>query len=250
MIERWHALSGPTANRWIGNPDLNPEKHYKAEVGVNFKGDGYKDYQRSKPQGSAWQAGFSTYYDKVDDFVTLDKARGQSGVLQSDSATISRNVDATLMGASAELAWNINTNLSTRVVANYTYGENDSDNRPLYQVRPFETYWLVDYQDDLGVIGTWNVGAKLRYSGRQSRLDDDTLTGLGMDNDGTSGAFTTLDLYGGLQLYNQVGLSLGVDNVFDKQYNEHLTGTHVANTGRTAVTAPGRSFFVRAVASF
>jgi len=250
MIERWHALSGPTANRWIGNPDLDPEKHYKAEVGVSFKGDGYKDYQRSKPQGSAWQTGFRAYYDRVDDFVTLDKARGQSGVLQSDSATIARNVDATLMGASAELAWNVNTNLSTRVVASYTYGDNDSDNRPLYQVRPLETYWLVDYQDDLGVIGTWNVGSKLRYSGRQSRLDDDTSTGLGMDNDGTSGAFSTLDLYGGVQLYNQVGLSLGVDNVFDKKYNEHLSGTHVANTGRTAVTAPGRSFFVRAVASF
>ncbi|WP_417831763.1 TonB-dependent receptor [Terasakiella sp.] len=248
--ERWHALSGPSANRWIGNPDLNPEKHHKAEIGVEFKGDGYKDYQRSTGQGSAWKTSFSTYYDKVSDFITYDKARGQSGVLLADNATISRNVDATLIGAKAEVQWNVNTNLATRLVATYTYGDNDSDNRPLYQVRPFETYWLVDYTDDLDVIGTWNVGSKLRFSGRQSRLDDDATTGLGMDTDGTSGAFATLDLYGGVQLYNQVGLSLGVDNVFDKEYNEHITGEHIANTARAAVDAPGRTFYVRAVANF
>jgi len=248
--ERWHALSGPSANRWIGNPDLDPEKHHKAEIGIEFKGDGYKDYQRSSGQGSAWKTSFSTYYDKVSDFITYDKARGQSGVLLADNAIISRNVDATLIGAKAEVQWNVNTNLATRLVATYTYGDNDSDNRPLYQVRPFETYWLVDYTDDLDVIGTWNVGSKLRFSGRQSRLDDDATTGLGMDTDGTSGAFATLDLYGGVQFYNQVGLSLGVDNVFDKEYNEHITGEHIANTARPAVDAPGRTFYVRAVANF
>lgn len=249
-IERWHALSGPTANRWIGNPNLNAEKHYKMEVGVEFKGDEYKAYQRSNPEGSAWKAKFSAYYDKVDDFVTLDKARGQSGVLQSDSALISRNVDATLFGGVAEFELNVNRNLSSRLIATYTHGDNDTDNRPLYQVRPYEAYWLIDYTDDVGVVGTWNVGSKLRFSGRQDRLDDDTSTGLGMDNDGTSGAFTTLGLYGGVQLYNQVGLSLGIDNIFDKHYNEHITGEHVAGATKTAVNAPGRTFFLRAVANF
>lgn len=249
-IERWHALSGPTAGRWIGNPNLNPEKHYKAEIGVEFKGDGYKAYQRSKPEGNAWKTKFSAYYDKVNDFISLDKARGQSGVLQSDGATVSRNVDATLIGGSAEFEFNINRNLSSRLVATYTYGDNDTDNRPLYQVRPYEAYWLLDYTDDVGVAGTWNVGSKVRFSGRQDRLDDDNSTALGMDNDGVSGAFTTLDLYGGLQLYNQVGISLGIDNVFDKHYNEHVTGEHVASTTKSAVTAPGRTFFVRAVANF
>ncbi len=251
-IERWHSLDNPASgsDRWIGNPDLETEKHHKIELGMSFKGDGYKDYQRSKPKGSSWNVGFSGYYDNVTDFVTLDKANGQSGILQSDLATISRNVDATLIGGSAEFAWNVNPNVSTKLIATYTYGDNDTDNRPLYQVRPFETYWLVDYKDDLDVIGTWNVGSKLRFSGRQDRLDDSTATGLGMDNDGTSGAFATLDLYGGVQLYNQIGLSFSVDNVFDKHYNEHITGEHVASVYKSAITAPGRSFFIRAVANF
>jgi iron complex outermembrane receptor protein len=251
-IERWHALDNPSSGslRWIGNPELEAEKHHKIELGLSFKGDGYKAYQRSKPQGSAWSAKFSGYYDKVQDFVTLDKANGQDGILQSDLATISRNVDATLIGGSAEFAYTVNRNMSSRLIATYTYGENDTDNRPLYQVRPFEAYWLMDYADDLGVMGTWNVGSKVRFSARQDRLDDSTDTGLGMDNDGTSGSFTTLDLYGGVQLYNRVGLSFGVDNVFDKHYNEHITGEHIANVDRSAITAPGRTFFVRAVANF
>jgi iron complex outermembrane receptor protein len=99
-------------------------------------------------------------------------------------------------------------------------------------------------------MGTWNVGSNIRFSGRQSRLDDDATTGLGMDNDGVSGSFAVFNIYGGVQFYNRFGLNLGIDNLLDKHYNEHITGDHVASTTKTAITAPGRTFKIRAVANF
>ena len=154
-IERWHALSGPAASRWVGNPSLDAEKHHKAEAGVHWKGPDYRGYGRKGPEdgtflsSGAWRLGLSGFYDKVDDFVTLDRARGQSGVLLADSATVARNVDATKAGVELHAEWTLTRNLSTRALAVFTYGENDSDDRALYQVPPFEANWLVDYTDDL-----------------------------------------------------------------------------------------------------
>ncbi|MCB2099760.1 MAG: TonB-dependent receptor, partial [Rhodobacterales bacterium] len=249
-IERWHSLSGPPTSRWVGNPDLETEKHHQARAGLQWQGAGYRGYGRSAPDGASWLLRLDGHYDRVQDFVTLDIARGQSGVLMADGAIVSRNVSATLAGVTAEGQWNVTPNLSTRLVALYAYGENESDDRPLYQIRPFEANWLLDYQDDLGVIGTWNLGTKVRFSGRQTRVDDDSTTGLGMDTGGTAGSFTTVDLYGGFQLFNRVGVTFGVENLLDKHYHEHITGTHVASVSKLPIYAPGRTFFVRAVANF
>lgn len=249
-IERWHALrSGVTSSQWIGNPNLDSEAHHKVTLGFDWKSDNYKAYQRSKGGDSSWKIKVSGYYDKTRNFITLDRARGQSGVLRSDSTIIARNVDATLAGFDAEAQYNINRNLSTKVVASYMYGNNDEDDRPLYQIRPFEANWLVDYTDDLDVIGTWNIGAKARFSGKQTRVDDDTSNGLGMDQ-GTSAAFTTFDLYGSIQAYNRVGISAGIDNILDKHYSEHILGTHVASVSKSRVLAPGRVYYIRATANF
>ena len=69
------------------------------------------------------------------------------------------------------------------------------------------------------------------------------------DSAKTSG-FSVLDLYAGAQLYDRVSMTAGIDNVFDKRYAVHhvvpLTGTGAAK----GVDAPGRTFFVRATASF
>ncbi|MCP5367528.1 MAG: TonB-dependent receptor [Hyphomicrobiales bacterium] len=248
-VERWQAVSGPPASRWVGNPALEPEKHHRAEAGLEFRGDGYDGYQRSRGDAPSWMVRLGAFYDRVQDFVTFDRARGQAGVLAADGATVSRNVDATLAGLDAALEWNVTRHLSTRLAVSYLYGENESDGRPLYQVRPLAADWLLDYRAGLGPMAAWNLGASLRFSGRQDRVDDDALTGLGMDNDGPSGAFALLGLHGGLRWRDRFGLTLGVDNLLDKRTNEHLTGDHIADVNRTAVPAPGRTVYLRFVAA-
>lgn len=255
-IEAYHAMTHPMAgNRWIGNPGLDPEAHHKAELGFIWKGANYKGYGKLGPDADGpmsldnMQIKLSGYVDAVDNFIAFDRARGQNGILLADGALIHRNVDALFAGANFEARWNLTNNWSTAVQASYLWGNNESDNRALYQIAPMEANFLLDYRDTLGSVGTWNVGGKLRLVSDQNRVDDVAATGLGMDN-GKGKGFATVDIYGGMQISNRWSLSAGVNNLFDVDYQEHLTGSHIAAATKTKLNAPGRTFFVRSMLNF
>jgi iron complex outermembrane receptor protein len=250
-IERWHSVSGTGSQSWVGNPGLDPERHHKLSLGGAYKTDSFLEYGRMRPDsGPSIRLGASAYYDKVKDFVTGDRARGQDGILQSDGAIVYRNVDATLAGAELDGQWNLTRNWSTRLNLAYTWGQNTSDSRALYQIAPFEANWLVDYTDYLGSVGTWNAGGRLRMVAAQTRVDSDQSTGFGADTAGQSSAFAVLDLYAGLQFNDRVAFSAGIDNLLDQTYAEHLAGAHVESPDRTVVNAPGRSFHMRGLVNF
>ncbi len=147
------ATASGTSSRQVGNSDLDPEQHYRAEAGVALKGDDWLDYGRKRPGGDdgvgsrSWRLSLNGHVDQVMDFISRDRAHGQSGVLLNDNAFIWRNVDARLAGADAEAAWNLSRHWSTRLLVNYRWGENTSDGRALYGIDPLEANWLVDYQD-------------------------------------------------------------------------------------------------------
>ncbi len=59
-----------------------------------------------------------------------------------------------------------------------------------------------------------------------------------------------VDLYAGIQVHDRVGLRLGIENLFDKTYAEHDPHIATDESNPTAVNAPGRTFYARAVAAF
>ena len=59
-----------------------------------------------------------------------------------------------------------------------------------------------------------------------------------------------LDLYGGVEFKNKVGIRFGVANLFDKDYVEFISGDHVAALDTVVVHAPGRTFFISFHSSF
>ncbi|MBR9972221.1 TonB-dependent receptor domain-containing protein [Magnetospirillum sulfuroxidans] len=250
-----NATAAGTATRQVGNPNLNPEVHYRAETGIALKGADWLDYGRKRPGGDnflgsqSWRVSLSGYVDQVEDFISRDRAHGQSGVLLNDNAFIWRNVDARLAGTEAEAAINLTRNLSTKLALSYRWGENTSDGRALYGIDPLEANWLVDYQDSLSEIGSWNVGFKLRAVASQTRLDADASTGSGFDA-ANGGGFGLFDLYAGVQFLDTVGVRVGIDNVFDKTYAEHNPANTTDDPNPSAVNGPGRSFYARAIATF
>ncbi len=260
--ERYFALASPNAPapagfpaRQVGNPQLDPEYHNRLDIGGELHGDGWLEWGRKGPAGgewlgsSAWRLAAAGYVDYVQDFISRDRAHGQDGVLRNDNASIWRNVDAVLAGIELDAQWNLTRNWSTRLNLAYSYGENLSDDRPLYGIDPFEANWIVDYHDLLGSIGTWHVGGKLRLVAAQNRADISPATGSGFDPAETDG-FGVFDLYAGIQLHDRIGLRLGVDNVFDRTYAEHDPHSATDETNPGLVNAPGRFFYARAVANF
>ena len=250
-VEKYHAVSGAFTSRWIGNPQIAPEKHNKAEIGFVHENGDFLGYQRMRPGAGPFDSvriSGSVYFDRIDDFISLDRARGQSGIQVSDGALVYRNIDADWLGATADLQWNPTRHWSGRANASWQYAENTTDNRALYQIAPLEADLIADYQDNFGSLGSWNAGAKLRLAVDQDRMDDDTSTGSGFDEH--TGGFGVLDLYAGMQIYNRMSLSFGIDNVFDKDYREYIRGTHVDNPAKTTVYAPGRALWIRFSSNF
>lgn len=243
--ERFHALPGENGSGWIGNPFLKPERHNRISLQGSWQGEGYRDYGKVAhgDLAGAWKIEAQADYDKVSNFITLDRARRQPGILQADNNVISRNVDATLIGAELSAAKSLTDNLAVRGKIRYQYGENDTDKRALYNVRPMSADIAVDYRD-YAEFGSYNLGASLHYSHRNRRLDSDKKRGLGLDNPLNHQSYATVNLYAGLQTHDRFALTLGVNNLFDRQYYAFNEQPHIAAQSTLAVGAPERTYWL------
>lgn len=243
-LERFSALP----NGVISNPELDPEKHNFIKLTGSYKSEGYKGYMKNT---TGFEVGASAMYDDIKDLIILDRARGQSGVLATTTTgtMITRNVDARMFSANLYARANFTENLGANLKAIYAYGQNKSDNRALYQIRPFEVNVALDYKDTVS-FGEWSVGVAGRFVAKQSRGDFDSTTGFGFDLKEAAKSFATMDLYGSIQFKNSIGVRFGINNVFDKQYAEFISGNHVEAIPPSLVYAPGRVFWLSVHGSF
>ncbi|MBF0602638.1 MAG: TonB-dependent copper receptor [Nitrospirae bacterium] len=217
-----------TSSRWVGNPFLEPEKHHQLEVGLHMK-------------HNPWDLDTSVYYNDVADYILRDRDHNAHG---AGNATIYRNVQATLYGGEMSLNRHWAPQWTSGVTVAYVHADNDSDNRPLAQTPPLEGALTTDYDD-----GVWNVGAKLRLAARQNRVDADSTTGSGVDVGKTAG-FQTTDLYAGYLHDSGIRLKLGVNNVWNEDYAEHLNLSNTFDSTQVQVDEPGRSFWLTASMAF
>jgi iron complex outermembrane receptor protein len=248
-------VANGTPSRQVGNPGLDTEIHHRIEAGMTWAGADWAEWRRVRGTSgdrfaaNSWRLALSASYDRIDDFVSRDRARAQAGVLRADNAAIWRNVDAEIAAAEADLQWNLTRNLSMRANVWWNYGQNTTDDRPLYGISPLETTLIADWHDRLATVGTWNAAARLRMVANQDRADDDPATGSGYDPAETAG-FTVLDLFAGVQFSDRVGVQVGIDNVFDRNYAEHVPYRTTDDTNLGLVYAPGRFAWLRIVVNF
>lgn len=59
-----------------------------------------------------------------------------------------------------------------------------------------------------------------------------------------------MDVYGAVEFKNKFGVRLGVNNIFDKNYAEFISGNHVGALFPSLVNAPGRAVWLSFHASF
>lgn len=246
--ERFSSVPGPNGMSTVGNPFIKPERHNKIELGANLKGQGWGGYMKPKADDflHSWNLTASLWYDSVSDMIIYDRARSQSGIVQGlyTGDVINRNVDAVVAGASLNYKHNLSNKLAIRIGTEYMYGENTTDKRPLYQIRPWTSHVGFDYQDYFK-YGSWSAGMVARYIAKQDRLDDNPLTGLGTDLKEAAKAHTVLDAHFAIQFRNRFGVSFGVDNILNEKYADFLNGKHIDSIATSLVYAPGRTFWGR-----
>ena len=153
---------------WVGNPELEPEKHHQLEAGLRW-------------QGGAWDTDVSVFYNDVTDYILRDKARGQDGILVSNgTANIYRNVDAEFYGIELEGGYRIMESLTTTASLAYVRAENTTDDRNIAQIAPLEATLGMEY-----TLGALEFGGNVRMNAKQTRADLEN--GSGQDAQETPG---------------------------------------------------------------
>jgi iron complex outermembrane receptor protein len=116
----------------------------------------------------------------------------------------------------------------------FVHATNDTESKAIGQIAPLNGSISLDY-----VMSEWDLGARLRFAAEQDRIDSDVDAGV------TSG-YGVVDLYATRLLQSDTELKFGVDNLFDKDYADHLNAESVLDGTSVQVNEPGRSLWVKA----
>ena len=177
----------------------------------------------------------SVFYADIEDYILID----------NNSMPKARNVDATLWGGEVTAEVELPFALQWVTTVAYTRGENDTDNVALGQISPLDVKVALNYEAD-----DWMVGALWRVVDNQDRVAIGQGNIVSQDLGETAG-FGVLSINGAKKLTDDVNVSFGVDNIFDKNYAEHVSKSGAGNDSllpeeRTLqVNEPGRSFWVK-----
>ncbi|MHA5057348.1 TonB-dependent copper receptor [Acinetobacter schindleri] len=227
MPDYWELFSPKSGN---GNTNtfknIDTEKTLQLDVG----------YQHSHGKFNSWA---SAYAGLINDYVlTTYKPTGIMGMLEAHS----RNVDATIAGAEAGIGYQLTDAIQADMSAMYAWGENTTNNTPLPQIAPLEARVNLRYIQD-----KYNVGLLWRVVDGQNRISKNEGNIVGYDLQPSTG-FSILSLNGTYNLAEDIDLSVGIDNVLDKTYTEHLNKMGNAGVGLAAneqFNNMGRNYWAR-----
>lgn len=203
---------------------VQPEKTTQLDIGAQYKSD----------RLDAWVSAYAGY---VQDFILFDYASGMMG-----PTTRATNVNAQIMGGEAGVGWRPIAPLRIETSVAYAWGRNATSGDPLPQMPPLEARVGLEY-----TRGAWSAGGLWRVVAPQHRYALNEGNVVGKDF-GPSAGFGVLSLHAQYNVSKTVQISVGVDNLLNKAYAEHLNLAGNAGFGYPAnapVNEPGRTAWVR-----
>ena len=198
----------------IPNPGLGSERATQLDLGV-------------KHRGRRWDAQLFVfglrYSDRITSVLTGDATPEGRDVVQS------RNVaEADILGVEAMANWSLTDSLSTQAILNVTRGEQRDDDTtvPGDRIPPLNGRVNLLYAANERL----SIDTSVLFAGAQDRLSPRDVRDVRIDPDGTAG-WATLNVRGTWQPRRHWTVTVGVENLFDKQYRVHGSG----------IDAPGRN---------
>ncbi|OJB92369.1 TonB-dependent copper receptor [Yersinia ruckeri] len=207
---------------------VKSEKTTQLDIGGQYNGQ----------QFSAWVSG---YAGRVNDFILFKYDPKDLRKSQAD------NINATIMGGEAGIAYGFNDNWKTDASLAYARGQNTSDNRPLPQISPLEARLGLTYES-----GGWSSTALWRLVSSQQRVAINEGNVVGKDFASSAG-FGVLSANVAYKFNEQVKVSSGIDNLLNKDYSEHLNlagNSGFGYSSNTPVNEPGRTIWAKLNVTF
>jgi len=232
MPDYWELFSpnrGPdgAANAFAG---VRPERTTQLDVGLRYGGK----------RVDAW---VSAYAGRMQDYIAFDYVDGMMG-----ATTRARNADANIRGGEAGVEWRVAEHWKLGGTLAYSWGELAEVGQALPQMPPLESRLSASFDNR-----RWSAGALLRLVASQDRVSPSLGNVVGRDL-GPSGGFAVFSLNAGYRFGDRLRLAAGIDNLFDRDYSEHLNVAGNSAFGYPADPArihePGRTAWIKLNASF
>jgi iron complex outermembrane receptor protein len=238
VTERYYAFAPAPGGFLVGNPALDAERKRELVVGTTVA-------------RSRWNGALSVYYYSVADYINPTNL-AETDVNMDGQDDLVRgfvNVDATLYGGELSGAWQATRRIDVPFSLAYVHGDNDTTGNPLPLIPAPEAYAAVRFELSERRAGWVELGG--RFVAKQDRVDPDyggsPTTGYGED---PTPGYAVWHLRGGVTLAKHFVLEAGIENLFDKEYWEHLTPTAVMPVGDLQagqeIPQPGRALFIAA----
>lgn len=230
-VERYFNLKR-TGTDWVGNPGLRPVRNTELDLGLNIR-------------ASRFSLGPRIFYSDLRDYITI---HGQSrlqmlpGVMNSNARSYD-NINARIYGAELDYRFLLTGSVTLSGGLSFTQGSRDA--RPSSGIR----------STNLAEMPPMKSRTSLRYSRNKIFLEVEGIASVAQRRVDTdlleqpTPGYGVLNTKGGFQTTRLV-LALGIDNVGNRYYVEHLSSQRDPYRMGTRVPEPGRSLFLNACYKF
>ncbi|MEN8121535.1 MAG: TonB-dependent receptor [Bacteroidota bacterium] len=232
ITERYinHFSIGMDAYEYVGDPFLKSEKNNQVDLTLTKAGETF-----------AFQA--NVFYSYMNDYISayVDETINKKFLPCNPPANAKRfvNIDkATQYGFELSASYKIMENLSIDGNVYYTHAQNHDFDQPLAEITPLSSTVSVNYKREK-FFGVLNA----RFVAEQNRISEKF-------NESPSDAFNTLDLKLGYKPWKYLEIDLGVNNIFDANYYEHLSRPYKNMDQASLFFEPGRNFLITIRAKF
>ncbi|WP_018624526.1 TonB-dependent receptor domain-containing protein [Kangiella aquimarina] len=200
---------------YIGDINLDPETAYQLDAGFDYSQGGFKVSPRA-------------FYSQVKDYIegtpsSDPRAIMVAGMMGDPAPLQFTNIDSTLWGFDANWRYDMPSDFFMSGVVSYVLGERDDSDINLYRIAPLNTRFVWGYQ---GVQFSTQFAAQI-YA------DQDRVSSI--NNETETAGYMVWDWMADYIFDNGLTVRAGIENLFDKQYVEHLGGVNRAAGSEIAV---------------
>ena len=214
-------------NNYVGDIDLDSETAYEAGLGLDW----------NNPRGYLSPRIFYRYVkDYIQGTPSTDPVVIMVSTMGGDPNPLQwSNVDAMLYGLDMNWGASLGSNWSLDGVISYVRGKRDDISDDLYRIAPLNGSATLSYS-----APKWWVGLEGIAYARQDKVSE-------TNEESESSGYGLMNLRGGYDFTRDLSLTAGVENIFDREYQNHLSGINrVVNSDVPVgerVPGAGRSFF-------
>ncbi len=193
--------------RMIGDPRLRPERDWQVDAGLSA------EYERFRGRANY-------FYAWVDDYITFF----DETVVEFSDARLLRYMNTslgTLTGFECTAEYDLAPRLSPFAKMSYVEGRDQELHAPLPMIPPLEsTVGLRLHDPDQG--RRWGIELAARMVHSQHRLGTIRLFGTREVIEEATPGFSVWSLRGYYNFHKNLNIVAGIDNLFDRTYQEHL----------------------------